>query len=97
MSTTNEEDRRLKEEATQEDEEVTPAGCGILGRYPVLSVLAFAAVGIGMGVGLSYWSPDDDDDSKEKVLKWIGLLGDLFIRALKCVVLPLVFSSSLDG
>jgi Na+/H+-dicarboxylate symporter len=91
MSTTNEEDRRLKEEATQEDEEVTPAGCGILGRYPVLSVLAFAAVGIGTGVGLSYWSPDDDDDSKEKVLKWIGLLGDLFIRALKCVVLPLVF------
>jgi Na+/H+-dicarboxylate symporter len=40
---------------------------------------------------LSYWSPDDDDDSKEKVPKWNGLVGDLFIRALKCVVLPLVF------
>jgi hypothetical protein len=51
MSTTNEEDRRLKQEATQEDEEATPAGCDILGRYHALSVLAFAAVGIGMGVG----------------------------------------------
>ena len=32
-----------------------------------------------------------DDDAKEKVIKWIGLFGVLFIRALKCVILPLVF------
>ena len=71
------------------EEEETPVGCGILGRYPVLSVMGFAAIGIGIGVGLSYWEPDDMD-AKDKTLKWIGLVGDLFIRSLKCVVLPLV-------
>jgi solute carrier family 1 (neutral amino acid transporter) protein 5 len=64
-------------------------GCGPMARYPLLSVLAFAAVGVALGLGLSYW--EDDGDSKEKVIKWIGLVGDLFIRSLKCVVLPLVF------
>jgi Na+/H+-dicarboxylate symporter len=74
-----------------EDEEETPTpACGILGRYPVVAVLGFAAIGIGMGVGLSFWEPEDPD-TKSKLLKWLGLIGDLFIRALKCVVLPLVF------
>jgi Sodium:dicarboxylate symporter family len=67
-----------------------PKGCGILGRYPVLSVLAFAAVGIGLGLGLSFWDPEDSED-KKVALKWIGLIGDMFIRALKAIVLPLVF------
>jgi len=75
----------------EDDEYATPSpGCGILGRYPVLSVLIFAIVGIGTGVGLSYWEPEDPE-TKSKLLKWLGLVGDLFIRALKCVVLPLVF------
>jgi hypothetical protein len=51
------------------EDEVTPMGCGILGRYPVLSVMLFAASGIGIGVGLSFWEPDDMDD-KDKTLKW---------------------------
>lgn len=34
---------------------------------------------------------EDDGSTKSKVIKWIGLVGDLFIRALKAVVLPLVF------
>jgi len=71
------------------EEEDSPVGCGILGRNPVLGVMGFAAVGIGLGIGLSYWEPDDME-TKDKLLKWIGLLGDLFIRSLKCVVLPLV-------
>jgi len=70
--------------------EMPPAGCGIMARYPVLSVLIFASVGIGTGVGLSYWEPDDPDD-KDITLKWLGLIGDMFIRALKAIVLPLVF------
>jgi solute carrier family 1 (high affinity glutamate transporter) protein 2 len=75
---------------SDEDDEMPPQGIGILGRYPILSVLTFAAAGIGLGVGLSSWEPDDPDQ-KSKTLKWIGLVGDLFIRSLKCIVLPLVF------
>jgi len=69
---------------------ITAPGCGILARYPVLSVLLFAGVGIAVGIGLSFWEPDDMQ-TKDTTLKWLGLVGDLFIRALKCVVLPLVF------
>lgn len=48
--------------------------------------------GIGIGIGLSFWKPDDPA-SKATAILWIGLVGDLFIRALKCIVLPLVFVS----
>jgi Na+/H+-dicarboxylate symporter len=94
MSTPVEETAQSKkmvtEEIEEEFEQAPASGCGVLSRYPVLSVLFFALVGIGVGVGLSYWEPDDSE-SKDKTLKWIGLIGDLFIRSLKCVVLPLVF------
>eukprot|EP00538_Stauroneis_constricta_P000807 CAMPEP_0119572294 /NCGR_PEP_ID=MMETSP1352-20130426/44547_1 /TAXON_ID=265584 /ORGANISM="Stauroneis constricta, Strain CCMP1120" /LENGTH=540 /DNA_ID=CAMNT_0007621979 /DNA_START=208 /DNA_END=1830 /DNA_ORIENTATION=+ len=76
--------------ADTEELDMPPTGCGILGRYPVLSVLIFASAGIGLGVGLSYWEPDDPED-KDIALKWLGLIGDMFIRALKAIVLPLVF------
>jgi Na+/H+-dicarboxylate symporter len=75
----------------EEEEAAAPAGCGIFGRYPLITLITFAALGIACGVGLSYW--DDDGDAKTKTIKWIGLLGDLFIRALKCLVLPLIFVS----
>jgi hypothetical protein len=65
-------------------------GCGICARYPVLSVLLFAASGVALGIGLSTWEPDNPDD-KEVTVKWLGLIGDMFIRALKAIVLPLVF------
>jgi Na+/H+-dicarboxylate symporter len=77
-------------EPIDEEPEMPPAGCGIFGRYPVLSVLLFAAAGIGLGVGLANWEPADAD-KKSNTLKWIGLIGDMFIRALKAIVLPLVF------
>eukprot|EP00980_Cylindrotheca_fusiformis_P009004 scaffold1931_cov77-Cylindrotheca_fusiformis.AAC.1 len=79
-----------KENADQQETHVPRAGCGILGRYPVISVLIFAVVGVGIGVGLSAWDPSDPTD-KEVAVKWIGLIGDMFIRVLKAVVLPLVF------
>mmetsp|Transcript_1577 Transcript_1577/g.2242 ORF Transcript_1577/g.2242 Transcript_1577/m.2242 type:complete len:516 (+) Transcript_1577:66-1613(+) len=65
-------------------------GCGILGRNPIISVITFAAMGVAVGIGLSEWEPDNEE-VKMNTLKWIGLFGDLFIRALKAVVLPLVF------
>jgi len=79
-----------EEAVLDEEDEATPQGCGILGRYPVVSVLLFASIGIAAGVGLSFWNPEDES-TKDTALKWIGLIGDLFIRALKCAVLPLVF------
>lgn len=71
-------------------EEKSQAGCGILGRYPILTVIVFASLGIAIGIGLSAWDPENPD-TKTNLLKWIGLIGDLFIRSLKAVVLPLVF------
>jgi hypothetical protein len=65
-------------------------GCGPLARYPILSVVGFAAVGIALGIGIGSWEPDDAE-TKTNALKWIGLLGDLFVRSLKAVILPLVF------
>lgn len=75
-----------------EDDTESP-GCGIFGKYPLVSLLIFAVCGIALGVGLSYWRPEDNDEArlKKEVMRWIGLLGDIWIRALKAVVLPLVF------
>jgi hypothetical protein len=91
MSPTTNDTKTSKNQDDVTDEiEVEPnRGCGPMAKYPLLSVVSFAAVGVAIGLGLSAW--EDDGDSKEKVIKWLGLVGDLFIRALKCVVLPLVF------
>lgn len=83
-------DKTIETTLEEEEAEASIGGCGILGRHPILSVVCFAAVGIGTGIGLSVWEPSDME-TKEIVLQWIGLIGDLFIRALKAIVLPLVF------
>jgi hypothetical protein len=61
-------------------------------KFPIAFVLGGAMIGIGLGIALSYWNPDDPS-AKEVVILWVGLIGDLFIRALKCIVMPLVFVS----
>mmetsp|Transcript_29019 Transcript_29019/g.35373 ORF Transcript_29019/g.35373 Transcript_29019/m.35373 type:complete len:513 (+) Transcript_29019:117-1655(+) len=68
-------------------------GIGIFGRYPLISLAVFAILGLGVGIGLSYWDPDtaSAQDSKDILIRWLGLLGDIFVRALKCIVIPLVF------
>jgi hypothetical protein len=32
------------------EEEATAVGCGILGRYPLISVISFAALGLACGI-----------------------------------------------
>jgi len=63
----------------------------LLEKYPVSFVIAGAVIGLCLGIGLSQW--DDSTGAKAVTMQWIGLFGDVFIRALKCIVLPLVFVS----
>jgi hypothetical protein len=54
MSTTKANEPVTSEAMTsKEDKEVHDplAGCGILGRYPIISVISFATVGICVGIG----------------------------------------------
>lgn len=69
--------------------------CQYLNAHPVGAVVSFAVLGLATGIGLSYWQPEDEagSNSKDNAIKWIGLLGDLFIRALTAVVLPMVFAT----
>ena len=72
--------RRSTLEAEQaEADAALPLGFGILGRYPILSVVSFAIVVVGLGIGLSHWTPENPN-SKAAALQWIGLIGDLLIR-----------------
>jgi len=92
---TNQELLKGSEKAGGNDEQAaeptTKGGCCVFfNNYPITAILVFVVVGVGLGVGLSYWEPDDVED-KNILIQWIGLVGDLFIRALKCFVLPLVF------
>lgn len=73
------------------------AGCGTklcraMDKFPITFVLGGAAIGLAIGLGLAFWEPANPD-TKDVVVQWLGLFGDLFIRALKCIVLPLVFVS----
>jgi hypothetical protein len=65
--------------------------CGVMDDHFLAFVIGSAAIGMGIGIGLSFWNPEDT--IKATAILWIGLLGDLFIRALKCIILPLVFVS----
>mmetsp|Transcript_1470 Transcript_1470/g.3399 ORF Transcript_1470/g.3399 Transcript_1470/m.3399 type:complete len:459 (-) Transcript_1470:104-1480(-) len=76
----------------EETEEPKPTGgcCGFFVNHPIMAIFIFVVIGVGTGVGLSYWEPEDPN-VKDVTIQWLGLAGDLFIRALKCFVLPLVF------
>ncbi len=90
-------DNELKKALEDEEEQEIQGGachgcggfCGFMQRNQVICILAFACIGAGIGVGLSYWEPEDPD-AKATTILWLGLFGDLFIRALRCFVLPLV-------
>ncbi|OQR87406.1 dicarboxylate/amino acid:cation (Na or H) symporter (DAACS) family protein, partial [Achlya hypogyna] len=50
-----------------------------------VAILVSALLGVGLGFGLGKLSPSTD------TLNWIALPGNLFVRALKCLIVPLVF------
>ena len=86
-----------KEEEEEDDDGGNKRGCCtrfciLMDKWPVTFIIIAALIGIGIGLGLSVWSPDDHT-TKDVVVLWVGLVGDLFIRALRCIVLPLVFVS----
>ena len=66
--------------------------CGVMDDHFLAFVIGSAAIGMAIGIGLAFWNPENYADKATAIL-WIGLLGDLFIRALKCIILPLVFVS----
>lgn len=83
-----------------EDEEAAPIvgngveikmGCGILGRYPIRSLLSFVVTGMLVGIGLSFWIPTTDEElaSKQVALQWIGLIGDMFLRYVSIITFKL--------
>jgi Na+/H+-dicarboxylate symporter len=90
MSKPVETEKPINTQAEGEDPPPKGGCCGFLKRYQISSILVLAALGICIGVGLSYWDPQNPD-AKKLLIQWIGLAGDLFLRALKCFVLPLVF------
>ena len=90
VETTTEPSIAEETEETEESEKYKGGGCcGFFHNHQVIAILAFAIVGIGAGIGLSFWEPEDLE-SKKVAIKWLGLIGDLFLRSLKCFVLPLV-------
>eukprot|EP00397_Hematodinium_sp_SG-2012_P024335 GEMP01025339.1.p1 GENE.GEMP01025339.1~~GEMP01025339.1.p1 ORF type:complete len:526 (+),score=128.59 GEMP01025339.1:114-1691(+) len=56
----------------------------ILGN-PTVQILIGAVVGIGIGIGIG------EGRAPPEVANWLGIPGALFIRGLKCMVVPLVF------
>ncbi|TMW66988.1 hypothetical protein Poli38472_012104 [Pythium oligandrum] len=59
--------------------------------FGVPGIVAGALIGILIGYGLQ------EADASAEVVSWVGIPGTLFIRAIKCLVAPLVFSSLVVG
>ncbi|TMW66989.1 hypothetical protein Poli38472_012105 [Pythium oligandrum] len=59
--------------------------------FGVPGIVAGAIIGILIGYGLQ------EADASAEVVSWVGIPGTLFIRAIKCLVAPLVFSSLVVG
>ena len=59
--------------------------------HTVMKILVCGAIGVGIGLGLAVAEADQEWDI------WLGMPGTLYLRALKCLVGPLVFCSVVLG
>ncbi|GAB9473543.1 hypothetical protein Gpo141_00010693 [Globisporangium polare] len=59
--------------------------------FGIPGILCGAVLGILIGWAIQTTTPSDD------LVSWIGVPGNLFIRAIKCLVTPLVFCSLIVG
>ncbi|KDO31013.1 hypothetical protein SPRG_19561 [Saprolegnia parasitica CBS 223.65] len=50
-----------------------------------IAVIVCCAIGVGVGILLAYLK------TPEGVMQWVQLPGDLFVRALQCLIVPVVF------
>eukprot|EP00924_Labyrinthula_sp_SR-Ha-C_P002123 augustus_masked-scaffold_19-processed-gene-1.9-mRNA-1 protein AED:0.18 eAED:0.18 QI:0/-1/0/1/-1/1/1/0/523 len=75
----------INQKAKEHEANATPGFSVKAQLIATLIIVGAAAVGVGVGVILSNNEANDD------VVSWLGLPGDLFIRSLTCVVLPLIF------
>ncbi|XP_022339439.2 neutral amino acid transporter A-like [Crassostrea virginica] len=57
----------------------------------IISVLIGVALGFAFGFGLRPLAPSDD------VITWIGLPGEIYMRLLKMLILPLIVASIITG
>ncbi|EJK63807.1 hypothetical protein THAOC_15516 [Thalassiosira oceanica] len=55
--------------------------CEVMKKHQIPIVLLAAAIGIGAGIGLAMWK--DDSGTKDTLLIWVELPGDLFLRGLR--------------
>lgn len=69
--------------------ETTRSSCCSVGQHTKL-VLG-TLVGIALGVGVSFAEPDD------ATVAWVAFPGKLFLRALSCLVIPLIFCNMVTG
>lgn len=63
-----------------------------------LTIATFAGVVIGVIIGISVRQLADDDDGvewsqKKRLSMYVSYKGDLFLRALKCIIIPLIVPS----
>lgn len=77
LKTGLQQDLHMSNRPHPEGEEFDPAtqspGCGVIGRYPLISLLVAAVLGIGVGIGLNYWEPDSDNaEAKTELVRYVG-------------------------
>jgi Na+/H+-dicarboxylate symporter len=67
-----------------------------LGGGSLLTILTVIGVAIGVGLGLGLRGTKDEKWSSRDVM-YLKLIGDLFLRALGALILPLIVSSLIDA